>query len=163
MDQELQPHDLPAWLAATLRVYPWRRIAPTPCATLRRPLAECRVALVTSGGLIAPGQEPFDHDVRGGDFSYRVIPGDAEVGALVESHRSATFDHSGIESDANLAFPLDRLRELAAAGEIGEVAPRHLSFMGSITAPGRLVKRTAPEAADLLVVDGVDVALLVPV
>jgi D-proline reductase (dithiol) PrdB len=46
---------------------------------------------------------------------------------------------------------------------IGNVAPRHLSFMGSITAPGRLRTETAPEAAGLLVEDGVDVALLVPV
>jgi hypothetical protein len=31
------------------------------------------------------------------------------------------------------------------------------------TAPGRLAKRTAPEAAQLRVEDGVDVALLFPV
>jgi hypothetical protein len=35
--------------------------------------------------------------------------------------------------------------------------------MGSITAPGRLIKRTAPQAAQSLVDDGVDVAILVPV
>jgi len=43
------------------------------------------------------------------------------------------------------------------------VNQRHLSFMGSITAPGRLMRRTAPEAARALQADGVDVALLVPV
>jgi len=77
--------------------------------------------------------------------------------------RSTSFDHRGIEADRNLALPLDRLRELAAEGEIGEVAPRHLSFMGSITAPNRLVRHSAPEAAEILVRDAVDVALLVPV
>jgi hypothetical protein len=35
--------------------------------------------------------------------------------------------------------------------------------MGSITAPGRLLKQTAPAAAQLFVEDTVDVALLVPV
>ena len=40
---------------------------------------------------------------------------------------------------------------------------RHLSFMGSITAPGRLVKYTAPEAVRTLVDDAVDAALLIPV
>jgi hypothetical protein len=35
--------------------------------------------------------------------------------------------------------------------------------MGSITAPGRLVRRTAPQAASCLVDDRVDIALLVPV
>ncbi len=101
--------------------------------------------------------------MRGGDSSYRVIAADAELARLEEHHRSASFDHTGIEQDRNVAFPLDRLRELAAAGEIGSVAPRHLSFMGSITAPGRLARRTTPEAAALLVADQVDLALLVPV
>jgi D-proline reductase (dithiol) PrdB len=97
------------------------------------------------------------------DLSYRVIAADAEVQALGEFHRSESFDHAGILQDRNVAFLLDRLRELARAGQVGEVAPRHLSFMGSITAPGRLVKRTAPQAARLLVEDEVDIALLVPV
>ena len=69
----------------------------------------------------------------------------------------------GLGEDPNLAFPLDRLRELTAAGRIGEVNRRHLSCMGSITAPGRLMRDTAPSAARLLVEDGVDAALLVPV
>jgi D-proline reductase (dithiol) PrdB len=155
--------ELPAWLRATLAVYPWRRIDPVPGARLRRPLAECRVALVTSAGLVPPGEPPFDATVRGGDYSYRVVPGDADVQALTEHQRSEAFDHTGIARDRNLALPLDRLRELQREGAIGGVAPRHLSFMGSITAPGRLIKRTAPEAAALLVEDAVDVALLVPV
>jgi D-proline reductase (dithiol) PrdB len=155
--------DLPLWLRAALRIYQWRRIDPVPFARLEKRLADCRVALVTTAGLVPPGAAPFDERVKGGDFSYRVIPGDADVRALVEHHRSESFDHAGILEDANLAFPLDRLRELAEAREIGEVGPRHLSFMGSITAPGRLISRTAPEAAQLLVEDRVDVSLLVPV
>ena len=82
---------------------------------------------------------------------------------LIESHRSKIFDRSGIRRDPNLAFPIDRLKELGIAGRIGAVNERHLSLMGSITAPGRLIKRTAPEAVQCLVDDGVDVALLVPV
>ena len=63
-----------------------------------------------------------------------------------------------MRADPNLAFPLDRLRELGLP-----LAPRHLSFMGSITATRSLIAESAPEAAQLLVHDGVDVALLVPV
>lgn len=156
--------DLSFVLRNVLRAYPWRRIAPFPGApALGKPLSEARVALVTSAGLVAPGDVPFDEDARGGDFSFRVIPGDADVATLGEFHRSSSFDHAGITRDRNVAFPLDRLRELAAAGEIGAVAPRHLSFMGSITAPGRLTKRSAPAAVQLLVEDRVDIALLVPV
>ena len=139
-----------------LKSYPWRRIDPVPCAPLRKPLAEARLAIVTTAGLHLPSQPPFDHDLRGGDTSYRVIPSDVDVSTLLESHRSESFDHAGVQADPNLAFPLDRVRDL-------QLAPRHLSFMGSITKPGRLIAETAPEAAQLLVDDGVEAALLVPV
>ena len=110
-----------------------------------------------------PGDEPFDQKLRGGDFTHRVIPAGVDPRNLEEHHRSDAFDHSGIEADPNLAFPLDRLHELAADGEIGEVAPHHVSLMGSITAPGRLIKRTIPLIVELLQADEVDVALMVPV
>jgi D-proline reductase (dithiol) PrdB len=155
--------DLPLWLRATLKVYPWRKISPTQFTALAKPLTACRVALVTTAGLVAAGDVPFDDAVRGGDWSHRVIPANLDVASLGEFHRSSSFDHAGIEADRNLALPLDRLRELVLDGTIGAVAPRHLSFMGSITAPARLVQRSAPEAADLLVSDEVDLALLVPV
>ncbi len=146
-----------------MATYRWRRVDPTPLARLGRPIDAARVALVTTAGLVPPGAPPFDTTVRKGDDSFRVIPADVAVGALEEHHRSESFDHRGLARDRNLAFPLDPLRALAAEGTIGEIAPRHLSFMGSITAPGRLVRDTAPAAAALLVEDRVDIALLVPV
>ncbi|MDX1631597.1 MAG: glycine/sarcosine/betaine reductase selenoprotein B family protein, partial [Thermoanaerobaculia bacterium] len=123
----------------------------------------CRVGLVSSAGLVEPGQKPFDDTIRGGDYGFRVLRSTTEPGSLVESHRSESFDRSGLEEDPSLVFPLPRLREMASEGRIGEVAPRHLSFMGSITAPGRLVRDSLPEAAEVFAEDGVDVALLVPV
>jgi len=146
-----------------LKAYPWRRIDPVPWTPLRRPLADSKLALVSSAGFVMPDQEPFDGARRGGDPSFREIPSDADPSMLIDSHRSQTFDHDGMHRDPNLAFPLDRARELVASGRIGSFARRHLSFMGGITAPGRLAKQTAPEAVSLLVADGVDVALLVPV
>lgn len=146
-----------------VKTYRWRVIDPVPCTRLDKELGECRVALVSSAGLVMPGDEPFDVTFKGGDYSYRLIPADADVPSLREYHKSDAFDHSGIAADANVGLPLDRLHELAADGTIGEVAPRHVSLMGSITAPGRLVARTAPEVVGILRDDGVDVALLVPV
>lgn len=146
-----------------LRAYPWRRIDPVPWAPPTKPLAQSRVALVSSAALVLRGQPAFDPNLRGGDVSFREIPADADVQSLVDTHRSETFDHSGIAADANLAFPIDRLRELASDGVIGSVAPRHFSLMGSILAPGRLIRDTAPVIAKILASDEVDVALLVPV
>lgn len=155
--------DLPYKYRAMMALYPWRRIDPVPHAPLKIPLAQARIAVVTTGGLVTPEQLPFDQGVKGGDWSYRVIPGDVDVATLRETHRSDAFDHAGVAADRNLAFPLDPVRALVAAGELGSLAPRHLSFMGSVTAPGRLIKQSAPEAARLLVEDQVDLALLVPV
>jgi D-proline reductase (dithiol) PrdB len=146
-----------------VRTYAWRRIDPVPWTPLAKPLSACRLALVSSAGLVLPGQLPFDDKVRGGDFSWRAIPADADVRTLIDTHRSKAFDHAGMASDPNLVFPLDLARELAASGVVGSVNHRHLSFMGSITAPERLIRGSAPEAAGLFVEDRVDVALLVPV
>jgi len=146
-----------------LQAYRWRRIDPVPWTTLALPLEAARVALVTSAGLTAPRQPPFDAVVRGGDPSFRIIPGDVAVASLTSSHRSATFEHAGLDADPNLAFPLDRLRELAAAGRIGSSTARHLSFMGSLTAVGRFVRESLPAMAEILLAERAQVALLVPV
>lgn len=147
---------------ALMAVYPYRALDPVPFARPRRPLREARVALVTTGGVHLPAQIPFDDAVKGGDSSFREIPSDTAVASLAIAHKSDAFDQTGFKQDRNLGFPLDRLREMAAQGEIGALNGRALSFMGSITAPGRLIKETAPAAARLLESDGVDVALLVP-
>lgn len=146
-----------------MKAYRYRSTEWRPGAELRKPLSEARVAVITTAAFHLPDQPPFDETFRGGDYSYRVIPADADLGSLGIAHKSDAFDATGIERDKNLALPLDRLRELAAEGLIGSVAPRHFSFMGSIPAPGRLVAETAPEAAAMLREDEVDAVLLTPV
>jgi D-proline reductase (dithiol) PrdB len=147
---------------AFLHAYRWRPVDPLAWSPLRKPLRQARVALVSTAGMIAPGQMPFGDAIRG-DFSWREIGNDIDVSTLIDSHRSDSFDHAGIHADPNLGFPLDRLRELEREGEIGSLNGRHLSFMGSILAPARLVAESAPAAAGQLVQDGVDAVLLVPV
>jgi D-proline reductase (dithiol) PrdB len=158
-----QLEDLSLPLRLFLKAYPWRRIDPVPWASLRKPLGESRLGLVSSAGFVLPGQEPFDESIRGGDASFRDIPADIDVRSLRDCHRSESYDHAGVQADPNLGFPLDRIRELANRGRIGSINRRHLSFMGSITAPGRLIQQSAPKAADLFVEDEVDIALFVPV
>ena len=150
-------------LRTFMKLYRYRRYDSTPYAPLQRPLAECRVALVTTAGLYTGSQEPFDDGFKGGDYSYRDIPNTADVQALAIAHRSTAYDQAGSFADRNLVFPLDRFRELEQAGKIGRLNAHHFSFMGSQTAPGRLIKRTAPEVAGHLKSDGVDVVFLTPV
>jgi len=146
-----------------LKTYRWRRIDPVPWTPLKKPLAECSLMLVSSAGIAMKEQTPFDNSIRGGDPSIREIPSDVDVASLIETHRSDAFDHGGIRRDPNLAFPADRLRELAAAGVIGSLNNRYISIMGSVTAPGRLIKKTIPQVVPKLVEDQVDIALLIPV
>ena len=145
-----------------MRTYRYRQSSWTQPAPAK-PLNESRVALITTAGLHMRDQPPFDQTIKAGDSSYRVIRGDAAVQELLIAHRSQAFDHSGIETDLNLCFPLDRFRELAEQGIIGSLNEQHFSFMGSITAPGKLIRDSAPEAAAILKQDGVDLAFLVPV
>lgn len=148
-----------------MKAYPFSHYAiqPVPCAKLRKQLSGARVALITTAGLHSPEQPGFDHSTRGGDVSFREVSAAVETSTLVESHKSDAFDHSGVQADRNLAFPLDRFRELEARGAIGSLNHRHFSFMGSITKPERLIVETAPLVARLLRNDGVDVAFLTPV
>jgi D-proline reductase (dithiol) PrdB len=146
-----------------LKAYPWRRVDPVPWQPLQKPLKECRLVLVSSSGFTTADQAPFDETILGGDYSFREIQSDVAVDGLIDTHRSDSFDHSGIRQDPNLAFPINRMRELEKKRRIGLLNHRHLSFMGSITAPGRLLKKTLPRALKLLKDDAVDAALLVPV
>lgn len=148
---------------AMLRTYRWRRIDPVPWVVPRGPLARSRLGLVSSAGMTLPAQPAFDARRRNGDASFREIPADTNPQQLIETHRSQSFDRSGLAADHNLVFPLDRLRELVRDGIVGSLAPRALSFMGSIVDPAPLVRETAPRAAEIFVRDAVDVALLVPV
>ena len=154
--------ELSLFWQAFLKTYPYRQARwrhPAPVI----PLSETKIALITTAGLTLPEQTPFDESIKGGDCSYRWIENTVNVQDLQTSHRSKSFDRQGMLEDRNLCFPLDRFRELVAEGVIGSLNHRHLSFMGSITAPGRLTSLTAPEAAAELKRDGVDAAFLTPV
>jgi Glycine/sarcosine/betaine reductase selenoprotein B (GRDB). len=155
--------ELPLKYRFFVRTYRWRRIDPVPFVRFEKRLEDSTLVLISSAGLVLPGQQPFDGTIKGGDSGYRELPADTDVTTLVDTHCSDAYDHSGIEADRNLGFPLERLRALVAHGVIGRLAPRHFSFMGSITAPGRLVRDVAPDVAKKVRSDGVDVALLVPV
>ena len=148
-----------------MKAYPFARYAinPVPCAKLEKPLSMVRVALVTTAGLHMPEQAGFDSFLKNGDASFREIPNTVTTRTLIKAHKSDSFDHSGVQADRNLAFPLDRFRELVARGAIGSLNHRHFSFMGSILKPKRLIEETAPQVAERLRADGVDVVFLTPV
>jgi D-proline reductase (dithiol) PrdB len=148
-----------AWVA---REQPPARVSWTP---LHRPLAACRVALLASAGIALRSDRPFDQqgerdDPWWGDPSWRALPADVTEGDVRLYHLH--IDPGPAEQDLDVELPVRRLRELVEAGVVGEVSPRHFSIMGYILDATDLVTRTAPQLADAMVADDVDLALLVP-
>ncbi len=130
-----------------------------PWTPLRKPLTACRVALITTAGVHLDSDPPFDLDSREGDPTFRRIPGEVDPRRLRISH--AHYDSRDAERDVNVVFPIERLRELAAEGRIGAVAPVHYGF-GWIRAVDRLVRDTAPRVARELLEARVDAVVLTP-
>ena len=150
--------DLPEWerphhldKIKTLPDYGPTPFAPGP------PLNQRRVAIVTTAGLHRRDDRAFEM----GSADYRIIPGDTPAAELVMSHISVNYDRSGFQEDINVVFPIDRLRELEAAGTIGSVSEFHYSFMGA--SQGHTLEGKARELAALMKKDGVDAVLLTPV
>ena len=148
--------DLPPAQAKRLAEAECPKFETTPWVT-GPALARRRVAIVSSAGLVVRGEMPF----RGRDADYRAIPTDTRAEELLVSHISINFDRTGLQEDWNVAFPTQRLKELAADGVIGSVADRHYSFMGA-SDPIQMEPH-ARELAGHLKHDHVDAVLLCPV
>ena len=121
------------------------------------PLRQRRVAIVTSAALHPREETPFP----AGTPEVRLLPATLPAADLLMSHISINFDRTGFQRDINTAYPIDRLRALAAEGVIGSVAATHYAVMGS-TDP-RTMEATADQIAGLLKQEQVDAVLLTPV
>lgn len=148
--------DLPPAQANRLAATECPNFTTTPWVT-GPSLAERRIAVVSSAGLFRRGGVPF----LGRDADYRAIPNDIAWSDLLTSHISVNFDRTGLQEDWNVAFPLDRLKELAADGTVGSVASTHYSFMGA--SDPIAMEQHARELAGRLRQDQVDSVLLAPV
>jgi len=122
-------------------------------------LADATAAICTTAGLTVEGDSGWAPD---SDPSYKRLPSDARNLRL--AHWSPNFDRVGIAADLNVAYPADRLAEMAAEGVIGGVGPHHVSFTGNQDdTVSKIRLDTGPRAAAELKAEGVDVVLLVPI
>lgn len=121
------------------------------------PLAERRVAIVSSAALIHRGDNPFPF----GSGEYRAVPSSWNNADILMSHVSINFDRAGFQRDINVPYPIDRLREMAADGTIGSVAENHYTVMGS-TDPAQMLA-SADGIAAALHADKVNAVVLTPV
>ena len=145
-----------------------------PFQPLGKPLARCRLALLTSSGNFVEGDDPEPLGVKNmtqeeavrrvkeflkAEPKLSAIPLETPAEKLRVRHGG--YDIRGAQADPNVVFPLERLRELKNEGVIGELTPEAYSFVGAC-AQTRLLKQSGPQWVRLLKEKEVDVALLVP-
>lgn len=143
--------------------YRWAHYAAVPFQPLAKPLAECRIALVTTA---APYQPDKGDQGPGARYNaaakfYEVYSRDAALDHdLRISHVAYDRDHTTAE-DRNTWFPLPQLRLKAAAGHIGGVAAR---FHGAPTNRSQrtTLDRDCPELLARCREDRADAVILVP-
>lgn len=139
--------------------YRWTINTTAPFTRLRKPLPQCRVSMLTSGGISHCSRPPFDAGARD-DVRLDAVDSAAPVAEFEVN--DSYYDTRDVRKDLNAVFPIERLRELAEDGVIGSLAPRLWSgFMGRIYKRS-LVAEAAPVFGRALVHDGVDVLVLVP-
>jgi D-proline reductase (dithiol) PrdB len=139
--------------------YQWTINKTAPLTPLGKPLSVCRVSMLTTSGASCRGVPGFDPDARN-DLRLDAIPADTPADGFEINDNY--YDHRSIEADINCQFPIERLRELAADGTIGSIAPRLWSgFMGRIYKRSAILEK-ATEFAEKLKHDGVDLLVVIP-
>ena len=140
--------------------YQWSVYDDAPLTPLTRPLAQCAVTMLTSGGVslkAAPGFDPYARNDFRVDAFERDCPSD---GFKIDD---SYYPPDDAEQDINCIFAIDRLREMARAGEIGSVTPRLWSgFMGRTYMRSKLMEEVVPAFVQQLKADGTDVFVGVP-
>jgi hypothetical protein len=146
----------------------WAKMEPPreiPWQPLPKRLSECRVALISSGGIALKSDTPFDQEGEHenpwwGDPTHRVIPHGTYSNEINLYHLHV--DPCCVEADINSLLPIDRLGELVTTGEVGSAALSHYTFMGYNMQPRVLLEETIPKIAHNLKKEAVDVVVLVP-
>lgn len=150
--------DLPEYEREHLLAKSMPPLGPPVWVAPAKPVAEMRIALITTAGLHFRGDEAF----RFADATFRPIGGEENANDLIMSHSSVNFDRTGFAEDVNIVFPIERFRELEARGEIGSLASVHYSFMGAGLQP-EAYEESASQVAGMLKQDRVDAVFLTPV
>ena len=117
-----------------------------PFTPFDRELAKSTIAIVTAGGVHLRSQEPFNIADELGDLGYREILPDVDSSQLMVTHHH--YDHTDADQDINVVFPIDVLRDLQADGFIGDIAKKHVGYMGYTMQLKAMYEGTAREIAN---------------
>ena len=145
-----------------------------PFIPLPKPLAELKLGLLTSSGHFVEGDDPRpfgEKNMTQGEAIRRIseftrseptlsaIPMDVAAEQLRVRHGG--YDIRGAAADSNVGLPLSHLQTLVSEGMIGQLGDNAYSFVGAC-AQTPLSKKSAPQWAEMIKQQGIEVMLLVP-
>lgn len=130
---------------------------PPRLTPLRKPVAESTIGLFASCGAQLPEDPPLGETE---DISFRLIPRDTPMSRLVVAHQTKV--RKWAVEDLNVAFPLERMRELESEGVFRRLAHTAVSMVGSIQRYTELVEQTVPAIKQIYDSQGVDLVFLFP-
>lgn len=136
--------------------YRWVTNESVAWTPLKKPIAESKIAMISSGGIMYRDQPRFHRE----DASYRRIPKNATRADLNIWHFG--YPTRDAQIDPNCVFPWERLKELERERVIGELSDPFFSFMGGIYSARKVRDELAPQIADELKRAHVDAFYLVP-
>ena len=140
--------------------YRWAHFDDVPFAPLTRPLAECRVGLVTSAEMAIHGEPPpvADDDPLRDPYC---LPTDTPVARLY-SRKTAYDRYATTLDDVDAFLPLTRLHELAGSGRVADLAPRFQTVFSQYS-QRKTLNIDAPRILGWMREDRVDAAVLTAV
>ena len=121
------PYSFARFLAESGRSIAIPNFDPPALTPLRKPIAESTIGLFVSCGAQLASDPPLRETE---DISFRLLPRDAPLDDLIVSHR--TLVRKWAIDDLNVAYPIDRLKELEAEGTFRRLAHTNVSMVGSI-------------------------------
>lgn len=122
-------------------------------------IKKATIALVTSGGIVPKGNPDRIESSSASKYGKYSIAGYESLSEDTHETAHGGYDPVYANSDPNRVLPVDALRELESAGEIGKLHEFYYATVGNGTSVASS-KAYASEIAKELVKDGVDAVIL---
>lgn len=130
-----------------------------PAKALTKPLSECTIAVVTSGGLVPQGNPDHIESSNATKWGKYSIAGMERLDKKDFMTVHGGYDRAFITENPNLCVPVDVLRQMEKEGKIGKLLDYYCATTGTGTATNS-AKRFGTEIAPMLKSDNVDAVIL---
>ncbi len=142
--------------------YRWAQFDDVPFTPLTKPVAESRLALISTSEIASRAWDdqrlPLE---RGEAANVYAVATDTPLEELYSRTHSYDMNATTLD-DVNSYFPITRLQELQASGHIGSLAPAAYGVYNAYS-QNKTLGTDAPAVLAACRDEGVDIALLVPV